>query len=105
MYVQNSVVLSFAPHDQSFGNFFCYLVVLGVQRHLQKTVCPFYRFALDPYFVNCCCRCLGFRVRVTPLLCLAMQVAKVPEVSVAFEKFCRRALCQESVLFLKAVAS
>ena len=36
---------------------------------------------------------------------LPMQVAKVPEVSAAFDEFARKALCQESVLFLEAVTS
>ena len=32
-----------------------------------------------------------------------VQVAQIPEISAAFDEFSRKALCQESVLFLKAV--
>lgn len=32
-----------------------------------------------------------------------LQLATIPEVSTAFEEFTRRALCQESLLFLRDV--
>lgn len=51
------------------------------------------------------------RVRRLPVYSLVVvarppsQVAKNPPVSAAFDDFAQKALCQESVLFLKAVAS